>query len=291
MPPRVALEKGDTILLFQSFLFTSLENVSTSPPCHHHSLLKSFSHSIPSVLVSPNIRFGGTPPSPICHQVLASVLTKKSHWLVSPLLSLVVSHSGEDLRRIPTSQLHLPIHTRTRAYIHSTLPAHDLVTLSQIVAFITSTPMVLTVHVPTNLLMLDSESLLMLMGFSRLKRVQTLFPTKIPPMMLGPYGPHLPLGVNTHNPQLLLSSPVQLHWLALSISTRHKHNLILLLHAFRGQESLPSTYNLFATTISPCLLQGGFQKWEGKYLRKSFEFCGRRYYANPVLYYGDFRSL
>lgn len=56
LPPRVALEKGDTLLLFQSFIF--LENVCTSPPCHHHSFLK-FSHFIASVLVSPNTRFGG----------------------------------------------------------------------------------------------------------------------------------------------------------------------------------------------------------------------------------------
>lgn len=90
-----------------------------------------------------------------------------------------------------------PNHTHT--CIHSTLPAHDLVTLSQTAAFITGTPMVLAVHVPMNLLMLDSASSLMLMGFSRLKRVQNIFPTKTSPMMLGPYGSQLPTPkVNTH---------------------------------------------------------------------------------------------
>lgn len=114
LPPRVTLEKGDTLLLFQSFIFTFLKNVCNSPPCHHHSFLKFFSHFIASVLVSPNTRFGGALPSLIRHQVLARVLTKKSQWLASPLLwilqtqSLVTLLSDEDLRCIPTSQLHTP---------------------------------------------------------------------------------------------------------------------------------------------------------------------------------------
>ena len=61
-PLRTTLEKEDISLPFQSLIFTSLENVFTSSPCCHLSLLKSISHSTAVGASLPKQKIGGNAP-------------------------------------------------------------------------------------------------------------------------------------------------------------------------------------------------------------------------------------
>ena len=131
---------------------------------HHHVVI--FLYSNPSlippllVLVFPNRKLGGTPPSLIFHQVLGCLPTK------IPLLFLTLTLAPPSpVSGSLTCELRFknyPCFPAPQTHPHSVLPAHSLFTLSQIVAFITHTPTVPGVQVPVNPLMLDSESLLML---------------------------------------------------------------------------------------------------------------------------------
>ena len=228
---------------FCSSLLSSLPS-KMSPLLH---LSSSFSpqillpvHHCPFSLPKPKIQGD----SPICDMPISlSTSSYNEITLVGLTLTLdlpnpaplIVSHLDEDLRSIPTSQALRPS-THMHSYTHLCLLRVQSHFLKQCLL----SPAQLWSWL--NLFMLDSESLPMLMGFSRLKTAQNTSHMKTPPMMLDPYRSHFPPGANAHK-VVLHSHSAPLSSCKLLYLHQPQPQYILLLHASRGQENPLHTYN------------------------------------------------